>query len=124
MNTSRFSLRAAIIGYAVATVFALNGLLTGIIESAIAAGGSELAIITCLGAGGPNSLPGQRDHSAKCSCSLSCCCAAGDVSRASQQIRFRPSSGAGLAAGAISQPSRDLLADRLYHLRSPPDFSA
>jgi hypothetical protein len=121
MSQLRFRLRHAIVGYIVALVFALNGLLTGVIDAHVAAGGNAVPIITCLGDEPSGQLPGQSDHAAKCSCSLSCCCAGGLAARNSSEsdIGYAVADAAALGR-APSHVVRDFSADHPLHLRSPP----
>jgi hypothetical protein len=118
---SRFTLRHAIVGYSVALVFALNGLLASVVDTSLAAGGNSFAVVTCLGGEAPGSLPGQSDHAAKCSCSLSCCCAGGAQARNSSDTEVLYSAAKTALHHAVRTAMvRDSRADRLLHLRSPP----
>jgi hypothetical protein len=118
MKNSRFRLRAAIIGYTVAVAFAFNGLLASVIDASLAAGGSPFAIL-CLGANGQPQIPGQSDHGAQCSCTLSCCCATGSPERASHGNVY-PSAAIVLAQAGLAQEAWNFLGDGLHRLRSPP----
>ena len=118
MKNSRFSLRAAIIGYTVAVAFAFNGLLTSVIDAGFAAGSSPFAIL-CLSANGQPQVPGQGDHGAQCSCTLSCCCATGSPERASHGNAY-PSAAIALAQAGVAQEAWNFPADGLHRLRSPP----
>jgi hypothetical protein len=118
MKNSRFSPRAAIIGYTVAVAFAFNGLLASVVDAGLAAGGSPFAIL-CLNANGQPQVPGQSDHSAQCSCTLSCCCATGNAERASSGNVY-PSAVIALAQAGLAQQAWNFLAYGLHHLRSPP----
>jgi hypothetical protein len=118
MKNSRFSLRAAVLGYTVAVAFAFNGLLTSVIDASLAAGGSPFAIL-CLGANGQPQAPGQSDHSTQCSCTLSCCCVTGNAERASSGNVY-PSAAIALAQAGNAQQARSFLTDGLHRLRSPP----
>jgi hypothetical protein len=118
MKNSRFSLRAAILGYTVAVAFAFNGLLTSVIDASLAAGGSPFAIL-CLNANGQPPLPGPGDHGVQCSCTLSCCCATGNAERASSGNVYA-SAAIVLAQAGNAQQVRNFLADGLHRLRSPP----
>jgi hypothetical protein len=115
----RFKLRHAIVGYTVALVLALNGLLASVIDASVAASGSSLAIVTCVG--GETPLPGQSDHASKCSCSLSCCCAGGSLARNSNDIDVQDRAASAAILDAARTPIvRDFRAGHPPHLRSPP----
>jgi hypothetical protein len=118
MKNSRFSLRAAIIGYTVAVAFAFNGLLTSVIDAGFATGSSPFAIL-CLSANGQPQLPGQSYHGSQCSCTLSCCCANGSPERVSHG-NVCPSEVIALAQAGIEQEAWNFLVDGLHRLRSPP----
>ena len=130
MGNPRFSFRSAMVGYTIAIVFAFNGLLTSVIDASLAAGGNPFAI-TCLGAQSQGQesqgqesqgqLPGQRDNSAKCSCSLSCCCASSELNRAWHEIdAIRPVAVAELTPDRPEHGLRDFLADHRNRPRPPP----
>lgn len=117
---SRFKLRHAVVGYIVALVFAFNGLLTSVIDASIASGGSSFAVVTCLGSQAPGQ-PGQTDHSIKCSCSLSCCCAGGALARDTNGTDFDyPVMSTAYQQRAHTPVVRNFRADHPVHLRSPP----
>jgi hypothetical protein len=118
---SHFKLRHAIVGYTVALVFALNGWLANVSDASFAAGGSSFAIVTCLGGEAPGQLPGQNDHTTKCSCSLSCCCAGSSLARTSNGTDVGyPAVSVALPDVAWAPIVRDFRTDRPLHLRSPP----
>lgn len=120
MQNPRFSLRSAVIGYTIAIVFTFNGLLTSVIDSGLAAGGNPFAIL-CLNANGQPPSPGQIDHGMKCSCSLSCCCASGQISRTWHEIEpIRPVATAALASDQPAIMLRGFLADHGNRPRPPP----
>jgi hypothetical protein len=120
MGNPRFSLRSAVIGYAIAIVFAFNGVLTSVIDAGSVAGGNPFAIL-CLNSNGQPQLPGQADHGMKCSCSLSCCCASGEINRASHEIDLvGPVAVAELSPDRPERGLRDFLADHRNRPRPPP----